>query len=291
MQYQMQQSAFAERNGDAGMQGGNPAGMQVNGVQHINNGQSVQQMYPHNPGSQAYVQPVQAQSMNAVCQAQMMQESQRMQVPPQMMQTAAPQNVQALPDDPVSQSAPIAPQLLQHTGRQHGRRTQAAQRMKERLQAAEELKTIKDWAKWILGLQWMGRNIWLLLSAVIGSGWFIFMIIMLSRALSSVNMTGGYEQAVQELRAGISVFMQMPSIISGFVGMVFNWLAWVQRKRGFALTAAILFGAAVLLSFGQSLGYGVFMAVNLLGYVQTPREARKRKYAQWQLGIDGSEGM
>ena len=261
----MQKYTFEETNGFA--RGGSGMSANMNVSQNMNRAQPVQPMNMLTPTSVMNMQTGRPQQTN----------------------TAVPQqNVQPVPKMPMNQDVQIAPQLAQHTERQHGRRQQAEKWMKDRLWAAENPKTMKEWIRWCLGLQWLGRNVWLLVSAVVGSGWFVFMIIMLSRVLNIDIMSSGYEQAIGELRAGISVFMQMPSIMCGFVGMIFNWLAWAQRKRGFALTAAILYGAAVLLSFGQSLGYGVFMAVNLLGYGQMERETKKRKYAQWQLGIDGS---
>lgn len=79
----------------------------------------------------------------------------------------------------------------------------------------------------------------LLVSWVLTALYFIYIIIFLASSLTS---TTGLEQA----SASLATFILVPHILSVGVALAFNFFAWQNSKKGFAITAAILYIVSIV---------------------------------------------
>ena len=79
------------------------------------------------------------------------------------------------------------------------------------------------------------RSIILLLASLVATACFAYVV----SYMSGVN-TG-------ETGAAIAMAMATPSVICSGIGTLFCWIGWFSRRRGFALTAGILFAVAMVL--------------------------------------------
>lgn len=80
----------------------------------------------------------------------------------------------------------------------------------------------------------------LLISAIIATLWLIFGFYSFSSAAS------GATEAAEQLGAAIAGIMIIPFLIIGSLGALFNWLAWAMSKRGFAITAGVLYCVSLI---------------------------------------------
>lgn len=112
------------------------------------------------------------------------------------------------------------------------------------------------------------RELLLLLNGLAGIAWFILTILQMVSAKQSVPSGSEYDIAIHEFRVGLSVAMQLPSILCAFVAVVLTWVAWLTRRNSFALASGLLFGAALLTGFGRPLGYIPFMLLSLTAYTR-----------------------
>lgn len=116
------------------------------------------------------------------------------------------------------------------------------------------------------------RNMLLLVSAVIAFVWFIVVCSSLSAALNATPTGDELEQAAYEIGTGIGFLLQLPFLVVAFIGTVFNWLGWLLNKKGFALTAGILFSVCLVLGFGNALGYIPCVVLAFVGYAKMKKK-------------------
>ena len=95
----------------------------------------------------------------------------------------------------------------------------------------------------------------LLVSAIIAVVWFIIVCTSFADLMNATPTGTEAEQLGQEIGTAIGFVMQIPFLIVSFIGIVFNWLSWFMSKRGFAITAGVLFSVSVFLSIGNAIGY------------------------------------
>lgn len=81
----------------------------------------------------------------------------------------------------------------------------------------------------------------LLISFIIGVLYLLYSIFYWSRAASSTV------DAAEQIGAGIATVVVMPHLICTALAVIFNGLGLFMRKRGFALTGAILYTVALVL--------------------------------------------
>lgn len=81
----------------------------------------------------------------------------------------------------------------------------------------------------------------LLISLIIGVAYLIYFAVVWTG--TSSEMTGTAEQ----IGAGIATILVAPHVICTLVAVIFNALGLFLRKRGFALTGAILYTVAMVL--------------------------------------------
>lgn len=81
----------------------------------------------------------------------------------------------------------------------------------------------------------------LLISFIIGVIYLIYSFFYWSSA------AGSGSNAAEQIGSGIAAALVMPHLIATVVAVVFNGLGVFMRKRGFALTGAILYTVAIVL--------------------------------------------
>lgn len=80
----------------------------------------------------------------------------------------------------------------------------------------------------------------LLVSAIIATLWIIFGFYSFSSA------TSGASEAAEQIGAVIAGAMIIPFLIIASLGALFNWLGWAFKKRGFAITAGVLYCVSLI---------------------------------------------
>ena len=83
-------------------------------------------------------------------------------------------------------------------------------------------------------------NILLLISLIVGAIYMIYSLVYWSGAGSASTDTA------EQIGAGIATILVMPHLAFTFLAVVFNALGLFLKKRGFALTGAILYCVAIV---------------------------------------------
>ena len=109
------------------------------------------------------------------------------------------------------------------------------------------------------------RETILLISAVFATVWYIIVCAGFASILNAAPAGSEAEQLGYEIGAGIGLMLQIPFLITAFIGIVFNWLTWFMSKRGFAITAGVLFSVSVFLSIANAIGYIVCLVLCFIG--------------------------
>lgn len=86
----------------------------------------------------------------------------------------------------------------------------------------------------------MKKSKLLLVSWVLSALYVVYLVSYFATVFAS---TTGAEQVGTGL-AGLIVF---PHALVSFIGLIFNFFAWLMNKRGFALAGAILYSVAMFL--------------------------------------------
>lgn len=81
----------------------------------------------------------------------------------------------------------------------------------------------------------------LLISFILGVAYMLYSLTYWSGAASSTV------DAAEQIGAGIATVVVMPHLICTALAVIFNGLGLFMRKRGFALTGAILYTVALVL--------------------------------------------
>ena len=80
----------------------------------------------------------------------------------------------------------------------------------------------------------------LLVAAIIATAWIIFGF------YSFYNAASGASEVAEQIGAAIAGAMIIPFLIIASLGVLFNWLGWALQKRGFAITAGILYCVSLI---------------------------------------------
>lgn len=80
----------------------------------------------------------------------------------------------------------------------------------------------------------------LLISAILGTIYSIYIIMYFTGAV-------GGSEGTEQVGAALATAMVMPHLILVVLATIFNWVAYFTNKRGFALTAGILFSVGAVL--------------------------------------------
>lgn len=106
----------------------------------------------------------------------------------------------------------------------------------------------------------------LLVSMIIALIWFFIVCSSFSSLLSATPTGSDAEQLGQEIGTAIGFVLQIPFLITSFLALVFNILGWFLSKKGFALTAGILFSVSFFFSIGNGFGYIPCLVLCFIGY-------------------------
>lgn len=98
----------------------------------------------------------------------------------------------------------------------------------------------------------------LLVSAVIASLWIIFGI------YSFTDAAGSATGAAAQIGTAIAGAMIIPFLIIAGLGLLFNWLSWALKKRGFAITAGVLYCVS-LIGFTYTFGLIPSIVLTFIG--------------------------
>ena len=109
------------------------------------------------------------------------------------------------------------------------------------------------------------RDMVLLVSAIFAVVWYIIVCSSFASLMNATPTGTEAEQLGQEIGTSIGLMLQIPFLITAFIGIVFNWLSWFMSKRGFAITAGVLFSVSVFLSIGNAIGYIVCLVLCFVG--------------------------
>ena len=118
----------------------------------------------------------------------------------------------------------------------------------------------------------MKRSIVLLIAAIIGLAYSIY-IIGYFGSLNSGNEYGS-------LASGIATAMVLPHMICLIIAVVFNIIGWVINKRGFALTAGILYSVSAVLFIMYAIFVIPSIVLSFVGFVRLKKIIEQNKIKQ-----------
>ena len=107
-------------------------------------------------------------------------------------------------------------------------------------------------------------SILLLISLIIGTAYLIYSAVYWSGTAGSGST--GAEQL------GTSIAMATPHLICTLIAVIFNALGLFMRKRGFALTGAILYTVALVLFPVYFMFVIVEMILSYIGFAKMPKQ-------------------
>lgn len=102
----------------------------------------------------------------------------------------------------------------------------------------------------------------LLISFIVGVLYLVYSIFYWSGAASSTA------DAAEQIGAGIATVVVMPHLICTTLAVIFNGLGLFLRKRGFALTGAILYTVAMVLFPAYFMFVIVEMILSYVGFAK-----------------------
>ncbi len=122
-----------------------------------------------------------------------------------------------------------------------------------------------------------GKDKVLLISAIISTVWLILAYVLFQGEINAqmAPTADDWEQLGQQIGTAMAAAMIWPFFVLSFIGAIFNWLAWLRSKKGFALTAGILFAISLIFGFSWALGIIPCVVLAFVGYSRLKRRERK----------------
>lgn len=112
----------------------------------------------------------------------------------------------------------------------------------------------------------------LLIGAALALLWLIFSYVSVRDVVNSVPTDDSFEALGAQIGTTIGLAMLMPYFIVTALGTIFNWVGWLISKKGFALTAAILFCVALPLGVGNAVGLIPSLVLCFVGYSRLKKQ-------------------
>jgi len=112
------------------------------------------------------------------------------------------------------------------------------------------------------------RDVVVLIGAILCTVWLLISYIIIGDMLNANQPGDTAEELGAALGTAIGAAMTIPFFILAFIGQVFNWLAWFTSRRGFALTAGILYCVSLLFGFSYGLGMIPCIVLAFVGYAR-----------------------
>lgn len=112
------------------------------------------------------------------------------------------------------------------------------------------------------------RDIVVLISAIICTVWLLISYTIIGDMLNANQPGDTAEELGAALGTAIGAAMTIPFFILAFIGQVFNWVAWFTSRKGFILTAGILYCVSLLFGFSYGLGMIPCIVLAFIGYAR-----------------------
>lgn len=112
------------------------------------------------------------------------------------------------------------------------------------------------------------RDVVVLISAIICMAWLLTSYTIIGDMLNAAPTGDSAEELGAALGTAIGAAMTIPFFIIAFIGQVFNWVAWLTSRKGFALTAGILYCVSLLFGFTYGLGMIPCIVLAFIGYAR-----------------------
>lgn len=106
----------------------------------------------------------------------------------------------------------------------------------------------------------------LLISLIIGIAYLIYSAVYWSGTAGRSGSTGA-----EQLGTGLAMALVTPHLICTVIAVIFNALGLFMRKRGFALTGAILYTVALVLFPIYFMFVIVEMILSYIGFAKMPK--------------------
>lgn len=102
---------------------------------------------------------------------------------------------------------------------------------------------------------------------------FIIGVLYLLYSISYWSGTAGSgADAAEQIGSGIAIALVMPHLICTALAVLFNGLGLFMKKRGFALTGAILYTVALVLFPMYFMFVIIEVILSFIGYAKTPKD-------------------
>lgn len=112
------------------------------------------------------------------------------------------------------------------------------------------------------------RDVVVLICAIICTAWLLISYNTIGGMLDAAPTGDTAEELGAALGTAIGAAMTIPFFIIAFIGQVFNWVAWLTSRKGFALTAGILYCVSLLFGFSYGLGMIPCIVLAFVGYAR-----------------------
>lgn len=112
------------------------------------------------------------------------------------------------------------------------------------------------------------RDVVVLISAIICTAWLLISYTIIGDMLNANQPGDTAEELGAALGTAIGAAVTIPFFIIAFIGQVFNWVAWLISRKGFILTAGILYCVSLLFGFSYGLGMIPCIVLAFIGYAR-----------------------
>jgi hypothetical protein len=123
----------------------------------------------------------------------------------------------------------------------------------------------------------MKRSIALLIAAVIGLVYGIYIISYF------VGTTANSSSGIEMVAVGIATALVLPHITCVLVALIFNIVGWAINKRGFALTAGILYSVAAVVFISYAFFVVPSIVLSFVGYAKLKKIIEFNKNKQGEI--------
>jgi hypothetical protein len=112
------------------------------------------------------------------------------------------------------------------------------------------------------------RDVVVLIGAVACMVWLLISYTIIGDMLNANQPGDTAEELGAALGTAIGAALTIPFFIIAFIGQVFNWVAWLTSRKGFALTAGILYCVSLVFGFSYGLGMIPCIVLAFIGYAR-----------------------
>lgn len=112
------------------------------------------------------------------------------------------------------------------------------------------------------------RDVVVLIGAILCTVWLLISYNIIGDMLDAAPVGDTAEELGAAVGTAIGAAMTIPFFVLAFIGQVFNWVAWLTSRKGFALTAGILYCVSLLFGFSYGLGMIPCIVLAFVGYAR-----------------------